>query len=319
MDTRLAIIQVQDLTRRFGDFIAVNRVSFSVFQGEIFGYLGANGAGKSTTIRMLCGLMEPTEGTATVGGFDVQREPERVKRVVGYMSQKFSMYLDLTVQENLEFFGGVYSLRRAYLKERMAYVLDAVGLKDHVQTRTGDLSGGWRQRLALGCSVLHEPRLLFLDEPTAGVDPVARRSFWALVRALASGGTTIVVTTHYMDEAEYCDRVGLMVDGRLAALDSPDGLKRAYVPGRLLGIHQGGPDLHEDLLALAGVVHVEPFGSAFHVRVIHDFMDARSCQEFLRKNRHPEALVEDLEASLEDVFLEVVRTASQPSQEAVAS
>ncbi|HET8733274.1 MAG TPA: ABC transporter ATP-binding protein, partial [Anaeromyxobacteraceae bacterium] len=227
-------IEAEHLTRRFGSFVAVDDVSFDVEKGEIFGYLGANGAGKSTTIRMLIALLAPTSGRATVAGHDVAAEPEAVKSAIGYMSQKFSLYLDLPVKENLRFFGGAYGLWGAELQRRADEVLELTGLSAHRDDLTGALPGGMRQRLALGSAVLHRPSIVFLDEPTAGVDPEARRSFWRLIRDLAHGGTTVFVTTHYLDEAEYCRRIGLMVDGRLVALDTPAQLKRDWVPGRVL-------------------------------------------------------------------------------------
>jgi ABC-2 type transport system ATP-binding protein len=300
------VIEVRELTRRFGSFVAVDRVSFDVVAGEILGYLGANGAGKSTTIRMLCGLLEPSSGSAVVAGIDVNRHPERVKRCIGYMSQKFSLYLDLTAGENLEFFGGTYGLHGGHLRRRTAEVLALVDLAAQARTRTSDLPGGWRQRLALACSILHQPKILFLDEPTAGVDPVSRRSFWGLVRGLAGAGTTVLVTTHYMDEAEYCDRVGLMVDGRLEALDTPRGLKASYVPGRLLDVRGVGEEARGVLASLPGVLHVESFGAGFHVRVGDAGLSAGRVGRALSSRGFGNATVDLLEASLEDVFLEVV-------------
>jgi ABC-2 type transport system ATP-binding protein len=306
------VIEVRDLTRRFGGFTAVDRVSFEVRQGEILGYLGANGAGKSTTIRMLCGLLAPTAGAAVVAGVDVGRHPQRVKRLIGYMSQKFSLYLDLTAAENLDFFGGAQGLAGRRLKARSRAVLEQVGLFEHRDTRTGDLPGGWRQRLALSCAILHEPQLLFLDEPTAGVDPVSRRSFWQLVRGLARAGTTVLVTTHYMDEAEYCDRVGLMVDGRLAALDTPVALKGRFVPGRLFDVHGLAAGSRAGLQAVPGLAQVEPFGAGYHVRVADAAVGPEELARRLGDAGFPGAVVDDLEASLEDVFLEVVEGAREP-------
>ena len=228
-------ISAVGLTRRFGRFTAVDDVTFEVERGEIFGYLGANGAGKSTTIRMLTGLLAPTSGAATVAGHDVAAAPESVKSSIGYMSQKFSLYLDLPVHENLLFFGGAYGLSGPALRARAEELLELTGLGGALaQATTGELPGGIRQRLALACAVLHRPAVVFLDEPTAGVDPVARRAFWRLIRELSAGGTTVFVTTHYLDEAEYCRRIGLMVDGRLVALDTPAALKRTWVPDRVL-------------------------------------------------------------------------------------
>ncbi len=218
-------IEVRDLTRRFGGFVAVDRVSFEVREGEIFGFLGSNGAGKSTTIRMLCGLLRPTAGSATVSGVDVGRDPEAVKQRIGYMSQKFSLYEALTVSENIDFFGGLYGLDRRKQRERRAFVLKMAGLEGRESTLTRDLSGGWRQRLALGCAILHEPQVLFLDEPTGGVDPLSRREFWVLIEDMASSGVTVMVTTHYLDEAEHCERLGIMHAGKLAAIGSPSELK----------------------------------------------------------------------------------------------
>lgn len=313
METREQVIRVRGLTRRFGSFTAVDRVDFEVHKGEIFGYLGANGAGKSTTIRMLCGLLAPTSGEAHVAGIDVGRHPERVKRAIGYMSQKFSLYADLTVEENVEFFGGAYGIGGARLRSRGSQVLEAVGLDKERGTKTGELPGGWRQRLALGCAILHEPKIVFLDEPTAGVDPLARRDFWALIRGLARGGTTILVTTHYMDEAEYCDRVGLMVDGRLAALDTPQGLKSTFVPGVLMHVRGPGPAAAAWLGGLDGALQVERFGAGYHVRLKEPAPDAETLVRAIRDAGLGEAEVEVLEATLEDVFLEVVRKASDPS------
>ena len=306
------VISVRELTRRFGSFTAVDGVSFEVAPSEILGYLGANGAGKSTTIRMLCGLLQPTSGAATVAGFDVNRQPDQVKRVIGYMSQKFSLYLDLRATENLEFFGGTYGMHGARLRRRIREVLELVDLLPHAGARTGDLPGGWRQRLALACAILHRPKILFLDEPTAGVDPLSRRRFWTLVRSLAAQGTTVLVTTHYMDEAEYCDRVGLMVDGRLEALDTPGGLKRAHLPGHLLDVRGVGPEARAVLAALRGVAHVEPFGAGFHVRLPEAASAPLDVAHELAAAGFEGAVVEELEPSLEDVFLEVVGSRQPP-------
>ena len=303
--TSPTVIEVRDLTRKFGDFVAVNEVSFDVFEGEIFGYLGANGAGKSTTIRMLCGLLAPTSGSARVVGVDVARDPERVKRTIGYMSQKFSLYPDLHVAENLEFFAGMYGLGGKRFAKRSEELLGLMSLTELRHARTSDLPGGYRQRLALACSILHEPRILFLDEPTAGVDPAARKEFWQLVRSLASRGTTILVTTHYMDEAEYCDRVGLMVDGRLAALDSPEGLKREHIRDPMLEVHALREGAHEELASVPGVRSVAPFGSAWHVRVRFD-APMREVREAIGGLGIAAADVEAVQPTLEDVFLEVV-------------
>jgi ABC-2 type transport system ATP-binding protein len=224
-------VQTEGLVKRFGDFVAVDHVTLAVRRGEIFGFLGPNGAGKSTTIRILCGLLAPTEGKAEVNGFDVARAPEAVKKSIGYMSQKFSLYDDLTVEENLEFFGGVYGVPRERRAERAEYVLRMAELLDQRRAMTRSLAGGWKQRLALGCAILHEPPVLFLDEPTSGVDPIARRRFWDLIYDMAEGGATVFVSTHYMEEAEYCHRLALMHRGRVIALGTPAGLRAAEGQG----------------------------------------------------------------------------------------
>jgi ABC-2 type transport system ATP-binding protein len=300
-------IDVRGLGRMFGPFKAVDDVTFQVEPGEIFGYLGANGAGKSTTIRMLCGLLAPTEGVATVAGHDVASRPESVKSSIGYMSQKFSLYLDLPVEANVEFFGGAYGIPFRALKARAEEVLGQLDLWHLREARTGDLPGGTRQRLALGCALLHRPKILFLDEPTAGVDPVSRRDFWTLIRELAAGGTTIFVTTHYMDEAEYCARIGLMVDGRLVALDTPAGLKRSHVPGLMLAVD--GRKLGSGLAALRGrpgVLAAEPFGAGAHVRLDPQRWSADAALAVLRDAGGLDLSAEPVEPSLEDVFLAVV-------------
>ncbi len=299
-----ATIEAVDLVRNFGKFRAVDRVSFSVERGEIFGYLGANGAGKSTTIRMLCGLLAPSSGQAHVAGFDVGREPEAVKASIGYMSQRFSLYLDLPVKDNVDFFGGAYGLSGRALAARAADVLDRCGLAGLERKTTGALPGGLRQRLALACAILHQPQVLFLDEPTACVDPQARRLFWRLIRQLAGEGTTIFVTTHYLDEAEYCRRIGLMAAGKLIALDTPAALKRAYVPGRVLSVR--GRDLAGAATALreqAGIAAVEPFGAGLHLQVDAARWDEESLRQAVETSGGSEVVVEAGEPSLEDVFL----------------
>src|SRR5215471_9304665 len=231
-----AAVHLEHLVKKFGDFTAVDDVSLDVKPGEIFGFLGPNGAGKSTTIRILCGLLAPTSGNATVGGFDVRTQSEEIRQNIGYMSQKFSLYDDLMVEENIEFFGGVYGVSDKDLPAREEYVLEMAGLKEKRKTMTRLLAGGWKQRLALGCAILHQPPILFLDEPTSGVDPIARRNFWELIYQLSGAGHTIFVTTHYMDEAEYCHRIALMYGGRVIALGSPAELKRSLGVGRLLNL-----------------------------------------------------------------------------------
>jgi ABC-2 type transport system ATP-binding protein len=300
-------IEARDLTRRFGEFTAVDRVTFEVERGEIFGYLGANGAGKSTTIRMLTGLLAPTSGSGRVAGHDLARDPAAVKVSIGYMSQKFSLYLDLPVLENVAFFGGAYGLAGRELEARAAEVMEMAELRGVGDTTTGDLPGGLRQRLALACAILHRPSVVFLDEPTAGVDPVARRTFWRIIRDLAHGGTTVFVTTHYLDEAEYCSRIGLMADGKLVALDTPAALKRTWVPEELLVVR--GRELRAAAGALAGragVKNVVPFGAGLHLRVEPGSLPPGEVARLLGAAGALDVSVEAAEPSLEDVFLAVV-------------
>ena len=221
-------VKVEELTRTFGDFVAVDHASFQVYKGEIFGFLGANGAGKTTTIKMLCGLLMPTSGTAYVSGFDIYKQTEEIKQNIGYMSQKFSLYEDLTVAENLEFYGGIYGLNNHELKIARNQAVHSTGLGDHLHKLTRDIPLGWKQRLALSCAIMHQPKILFLDEPTGAVDPISRRNFWSLIYDLADNGTTVFVTTHYMDEAEYCNRLSIMHDGKIIAIGSPRELKQDY-------------------------------------------------------------------------------------------
>ena len=226
-------ISANKLTKCFGDFIATNEITFEVKQGEIFGFLGANGAGKTTAMRMLCGLSKPSSGTATIAGFDVYRQTEEIKKNIGYMSQKFSLYEDLTILENIRFFGGIYGLTNAQLKEKGDTLIKDLGLDGQTKKLVGELPLGWKQKLSFSVAIIHNPKIVFLDEPTGGVDPVTRRQFWDLIYAAANSGMTIFVTTHYMDEAEYCNRISIMVDGKIEALDSPSNLKRNYQAGSM--------------------------------------------------------------------------------------
>ncbi len=230
---RDSTVQVSHLTRRFGAFTAVDDISFSVFAGEIFGFLGANGAGKTTTIRMLCGLLKPSSGTATVAGLDVERQPEKIKKQIGYMSQQFSLYEDLTVRENIEFYGGIYGLSRSLIRRKTDELLNYLDLRAQAGVLTRDLPLGWKQRMALSSAILHDPPIIFLDEPTSGVDPASRREFWLLIYELAGRGKTVFVTTHYMDEAEYCHRLSIMKDGRIVEIDNPEQLKQKYAAGNM--------------------------------------------------------------------------------------
>jgi ABC-2 type transport system ATP-binding protein len=295
------------LTKRFGDFIAVNEVSFEARRGEIIGFLGPNGAGKSTTIRILCGLLRPSGGRAEVAGFDVARYPERVRENIGYMSQKFSLYGDLSVMENLRFFGGVYGVKGARLAERLKFAIEMAGLEGRSDTLVADLSGGWKQRLALGCAVLHEPAILFLDEPTSGVDPESRRRFWDLIYALADDGVCVVITTHYMDEAEYCNRIALINGGRLAALGSPSELKRSAIRGQILLVEGDDPGaMLEALEGAPAVRDVAPFGSSLHIVVDDAERDLPAIKALLAERGLGWSLIEPIKPTLEDVFVQLV-------------
>ena len=306
-----AAITVNKLTRRFGDFVAVDDVSFDVRQGEIFGFLGANGAGKSTTIRMLCGLLRPTSGTATVGGVDVARDPEAVKLRIGYMSQKFSLYEALTVDQNIRFFGGVYGLEGERFARRRSFALEMAGLVGREKTLTKELAGGWRQRLALGCAILHEPPIVFLDEPTGGVDPVSRRQFWRLIDHLSQQGTTVLVTTHYLDEAEHCHRIAVMNAGKLAALGTTHELKQVFSGRPIMEVQ--APSAVAAMRALEQLPEVEKtslFGTAVHAVLRSRETTAANVVDGLRASGVTATSVMPVEPSLEDVFLDLVERTS---------
>jgi len=300
-------VEVQDLTRKFGDFSAVDHVSFVVDPGEIFGFLGPNGAGKTTTIRMLTGLLAPTSGDGCVAGLDILKETERLKQRIGYMSQLFSLYGDLTVEENIAFFAGLYGVTGERLEQRRAWVRAMTGITGGGDQLTSELPLGWKQRLALGCAVLHEPPVLFLDEPTSGVDPVARRNFWELIYSLADGGTTVLVSTHYMEEAEYCHRLALMNRGRLIALDTPKAIK-ALMTEPLLEIHtEHGPAVAQALQGQPGVLEAAMFGRAVHVAVENAQAAAVALPRLLAARGLDVRSVTPVRPSLEDVFVALVR------------
>jgi ABC-2 type transport system ATP-binding protein len=297
------VILVENLTRRFGEFIAVDHISFQVNAGEVVGYLGPNGSGKTTTIRMLLGLLKPSDGRATVLGYDVFKQSEQVRVRCGYMSQKFALYDDLTVLENMQFYGGVYGITE---KARIAHTLELVGLVGHDATLTRSLSAGWRQRLALGIALVHEPKMLFLDEPTSGVDPTARRAFWDLIYELADGGVTVLATTHYMDEAEYCERVGVMRDGKLLAMDTPTKLKSSVIRGDVWEVF--AQPLERGLELLAGAPGVQRVGLAGdHLRTISQGLSAQDLEKLLAGPGIVVQRIERGEPTLEDVFLTLAR------------
>lgn len=302
-----AAILSDGLTKRFGSFLAVDDVSFEVKRGEIFGFLGANGAGKSTTIRMLCGLLEPTSGTARVAGYDINTETEQVKKRIGYMSQRFSLYEDLTVEENIRFFGGVYGLGPGVIEERKRWIVGMAGLAGREGSLTKELSGGWKQRLALGCAIVHKPDIVFLDEPTGGVDPVSRRRFWDLINQLSTEDVTVLVTTHYLDEAEYCNSIILINAGRLIARGSPKELKSEHLTYAILEVET------DDVVAAMTALETEPwvlktslFGTLLHVGVADEKDGRGRIASTLMAKGLGAGRVSRISPSLEDVFLHLL-------------
>ncbi len=305
-------IEVLGLTKKFGEFIAVNNVNFNVQRGEIFGFLGPNGAGKTTTIRMLLGLLRPTSGTAKVIGFDVVKESEAMRQHIGYMSQKFSLYSDLTVEENLNFYGGVYGVRGKRLRERKKYILHMAGLTGRERELTRNLSGGWKQRLALGVAIIHQPDVLFLDEPTAGVDPISRRAFWELIYDLAENGTTILVTTHYMDEAEHCQSLVFIQRGHLVAQGSPEAIKVSQMHGDVVEIDcddaaRSVPllrqmNLFEEVALYGALIHVVTDRAQAHIPLIEQTLTGQGITVTSAARIAP---------SLEDVFISSAREAEK--------
>jgi ABC-2 type transport system ATP-binding protein len=312
-----SVIEVEHLVKRFGAFTAVDDLSFSVEQGEVFGLLGSNGAGKSTAIRMLCALLTPTSGSARVLGLDVGRDAEELKRRIGYMTQRFSLYEDLTVRQNLQFFGGVYGLHGRAFLERQDWALATAGLTGKEDLLTRSLPGGWKQRLALACSVLHRPRVVFLDEPTGGVDPLSRRRFWTLIDTMAGEGVTLIVTTHYLDEAERCDRIALMHAGRLVALGSGPQLKEVFA-GRVL-LEVACPrflEAEERLEGVEGVLEVSVFGTRLHVVAAEAEAGTRAIRERLERDGNLPLTIERIVPSLEDVFIHLIEAADATQRQA---
>jgi len=300
-------VEIDDLVKTFGAFVAVDHVSIQVKKGEIFGFLGPNGAGKSTTIRMLCGLLTPTTGRGSVNGFDVATQPEEIRRSIGYMSQKFSLYDDLTVEENIDFFAGIYGVPRRVRAERKHYVLEMANLAERRNALTRTLSGGWKQRLALGCAILHDPPVLFLDEPTSGVDPIARGAFWGLIHDLSETGHTIFVSTHYMDEAEYCHRLALMYRGKVIALGTPAELKRGLTGHSLMQLDSTEPlETMRALEGLDGVRDVAVFGGGLHVAVDDVPATSARIRQALAGKGIEVRRLESIQPSMEDVFVAMI-------------
>jgi ABC-2 type transport system ATP-binding protein len=319
-------VRVEGLTRRFGNFTAVDKVGFTVKQGEIFGFLGPNGAGKSTTIRMLCGLLSPTSGTGQVGGFDITIEPEQIKLHIGYMSQKFSLYEDLTVTENINFYGGIYGLSGSRLEKRRSWALEMAGLTEHQKSLTAILSGGWKQRLALACAILHEPPIIFLDEPTSGVDPMSRRRFWDLIYEMAEQGITIFVTTHYMEEAEYCDRIALIYDGKMIATGSPMDMKTKVMHDQIIDLRCPNPQsLIEPIKDLPEIRDASLFGSGLHLVTADGDNGLEAVKRLLTQLGLAQGItIETIMPSMEDVFISLIeevdrRNGETQSQQVAAS
>lgn len=297
-------VVMENLVKRFGDFVAVDGLNLEIRKGEVFGFLGPNGAGKSTTIRMLCGLLKPTSGRAQVAGYDVAREPEAVRQNIGYMSQKFSLYNDLTVIENIRLFAGLYSVPASNLQQRIDWAINMANLKGQENLITGTLPGGWKQRLALGCAVLHKPPVIFLDEPTSGVDPITRRQFWELIHQMAEDGVTVFVTTHYMEEAEYCNRLALIFRGKIVALGTPSELKRDSMKGELLLIEcEPLGDAVEALQLAPDVMDAAVFGNALHLVVEDAARSVPLLGSYLAKRGVTVTRMEKIRPSLEDVFV----------------
>jgi ABC-2 type transport system ATP-binding protein len=303
------IVDVSNLVKRFGDFTAVDSISFQVKRGEVFGFLGPNGAGKTTTIRMLCGLLNPTSGSGKVGGFDIFAQAEKIKENIGYMSQRFSLYQDLTVEENIDFYSGIYKVPQNKKKERKEWVLRMAGIENKRNSLTQELSGGWKQKLALGCALLHNPPILFLDEPTAGVDPISRRDFWDLIYQVSQNKTTVFVTTHYMDEAEHCDRVGLIYQGKIIALDTPQRLKAELMPEDILNL-ECEQSVQLDVLTWLQkeerVKEAALFGGGMHIVVNDAEKDLPHIKTLLENKNISIKSLKKITPSLEDVFVSLV-------------
>ena len=307
-------VEVFELEKKFGSFVAVDKISFQVKRGEIFGFLGPNGSGKTTTIRMLCGLLRPTSGRGIVSGYDVLTQSEKIKENIGYMSQKFSLYEDLTVEENIDFYSGIYQVPKNKKEEKKEWVLSLAGLLDKRKTITKTLAGGWKQRLALGCALLHDPWLVFLDEPTAGVDPASRRTFWDLIHLLSKGGTTVFVTSHYLDEMERCDRLALIYQGKIIASGSPQELKTKFMAGEVWEVDCDSPLESLNLLRKdKRIKEVALFGKGLHLVLEEDEDIEKVVPPILEQKRIKVFNIEKVVPSLEDVFVSIIEKESKKS------
>lgn len=300
-------VEVRDLVKRFGNFTAVDHISFQVAKGEVFGFLGPNGAGKSTTIKMLCGILSPTSGTGQVGGFDITHQQDRIKETIGYMSQKFSLYEDLTVDENIDFYSGIYRLNKKKKKERTDWIIKMSGLEKLRSNLTRTLSTGWKQRLALGCAIIHEPRIIFLDEPTSGIDPIARKSFWNLIKEMADTGVTIFVTTHYVDETDNCNRIAMIYKGTIIAMGTPTELKKTSMKAHVLEISiSNSQEWMEKISALPAIKEAALFGNTIHA-VVGDVKTAVSnIRQFFKRENIRDYDVRRIQPTLEDVFVSLI-------------
>ncbi len=302
-------VEVTELEKKFGNFTAVDKITFNVAAGEIFGFLGPNGAGKSTTIKMLCGILTPTSGKGRVSGFDIIRQQEHIRQNIGYMSQRFSLYEDLTVEENIDFYSGIYRIPAAKKTPRKDWVLEMAGLKDLCKNMTKSLSVGWKQRLALGCAIIHEPQIIFLDEPTSGVDPISRKNFWSLIKNMAAGGVTVFVTTHYMGEAENCDRMALIYRGDIIAMGSPAQLKTDFMKNDCLEISiANSEEWIDELNDLSVVKEAALFGADIHAVVENAVSAIPVIEEMLRQETDADFRVSKIPPSLEDVFVSLIET-----------
>ena len=317
-DPSIYAVEVLDLEKKFGNFIAVNKVSFKVEKGKIYGFLGPNGAGKSTTIRMLCGLLRPSGGRGQIAGYDIYSQSEVIKEHIGYMSQKFSLYEDLTVEENIDFYSGIYRIPKELKKERMEWVIHMSGLNKHRSTLTRALSGGWKQRLALGCAILHKPPLLFLDEPTSGVDPINRRRFWNIIYDLSDEGITIFVTTHYMDEAEYVDHIAFIFQGKIVAYGAPEKLKKDHMKNVVLELFCKHPEEAMELLSNQPFIEeIAFFGKGLHVVTKKPLEAKERIQEILNADYFTLQSLEIIPPTMEDVFVSLIETEKNDKNERI--